>query len=241
MIITQAEKDWVNKEFLDLKFLIRNNRVILAGKFKFNAGYSPSKNIYFYKIEGSEPIDTIVIKDFYKIEIILFEDRYPTVKEVGGRIKKFAQKTGKNLPSLHVYDNNEVCSVGVLDENKIFSIPEFLAGPVLQFFYDHSSVERKLNRPRGEYSHGGYGVVENYYIRYQQGFDDTLLCIEKLKGGAEWDIFKKILKRKTPPKGHWLCFCEKGKEGIILRRCHSEYFQGIWILYKQIKDKQIDL
>lgn len=241
MIITQAEKDWVDKEFPGLKFSIKDNQTVLSGKFRFKAGYSPIKNVYYYKIDGSESPDTIIIEDLYKIEITFVEDKYPTIKETDNRIKKAAKKSGGNLPSLHIYDSNELCSVGVLDENKHFSLPEFLIGPVLQFFYDHSSVERKLKRPRGEYSHGGFGIIENYYVRSQQGFDSTPQCLEKLKCCSEWYIFEKFLKRKLPPKGHWPCFCKKGEEGAILRNCHCEYFRGIWLLHKKIRDKKINL
>ena len=240
MIITRAEKDWVDKEFPELKFSIIDNQTVLSGKFKFNAGYSPSKKVYYYKIDGNESLDTIIIEDFYDIEITFIEDKYPTIKEIGGRIKKVAKKMGEDLPSLHIYDSNEVCSVGVLDENIKFSLPEFLVVPVLQFFYDQSSVERKLKRPRDEYSHGGFGIIENYYVRYQQGFDSTLQCLEKLKSCGEWYIFEKILKRKSPPKGHRHCFCKKSKERAILRKCHYEYFRGIWLLHKEIRDKNIN-
>ena len=147
---------------------------------------------------------------------------------------------GQNLPFLHIYDSNELCTVGVLDEKNSFLLPEFIIGPVLQFFYDHSSVERKLRRPRGEYSHGAFGIIENYYVRSRQGFDSTPQCLETLKRCSEWSIFEKFLKRKLPPKGHWPCFCEKGKEGAILRNCHYEYFRGIWLLHEKTRNKNIN-
>lgn len=238
MIISKYEKEWVKQKYPELTFSIKDGQVVLSGAFNFKSGYSLSKNLYYSSIKGDEPSDVKIIQDSYEIEIIVNENQYPVIREVGGRLKKFAKKNNLELPSVHIYETSELCSVGPLDEKSNHTIPALLQGPVLQFFYDHSALESGIDRPRGEYSHGIIGLLENYYVHSMMGVNSTEECLKILKTKKEWEVIDSILKRKTPPKGHWPCFCENGSYSNSFRKCHIEFFKGIWILYNNVnKDK----
>jgi|SRR6478736_366952 len=127
----------------------------------------------------------------------------PTVKEVGGRIPRLADRHVNELDGsacLYLPEDLAVC------HSAPFNIVSFLDGPVRSYFLGQAGVELGVPFPLGEWGHGTDGLRE--MVRTLIGFDDVKVCIRflELLGG-------KVIKT------HWLCPCGSGGQ---LLRCHLE-------------------
>ena len=102
------------------------------------------------------------VLDLFEIELVLPAEGpragLPVVREVGGRVPP--------TPERHVNWDGTAC-VGVPDEfwyrhPEGIDVPEFLRGPVRNYFLGQSLVEAGQPWPFGERAHGFAGIVEFY-------------------------------------------------------------------------------
>jgi hypothetical protein len=109
---------------------------------------------------------------------------------------------------------------------------ELLNDVLLPFFYDSSHYEIYKTRPREDYSHGVWGVLENYYDIIDDDIIYDKSCLEKIKLYKDtWPMIKKYLTYKSCPKGHHLCIACKSDK---IRRCHNKVFRALFKLHKRI-------
>lgn len=235
MNITINDRRWLKQNYPTLNFKFENEIEIIAGKFEFSASFDKIKKQYIINPSDDNRLRFRYIEDAYDIRIILpnKELEFPNVQETEGRIKNLAQKLKKPLIDLHVYEDGICCIIGPYDESSEFSIENFINGPVLQFFYDQSYYEKYKEWPRGTYSHGYLGLIENYFYNFiegKKGLEQN--CLEKLRGNNNWTTIKKFLESDENIKGHWLCIC--GSK-LKFRKCHPEVFKGSLQLQKYYK------
>jgi len=126
----------------------------------------------------------------------------PTVREIGGRIPRVADR--------HTESNGDACLF--IPEEAAVHFPSgstllaFLQGPVNSFFVSQLHFEEFGTWPFGEWGHGTEGTLEFYALK--TGFSEPRIIL----------AFIDYLKRDEL-KGHWPCPCGSGE---ILRRCHRD-------------------
>ncbi|MFA5652319.1 MAG: hypothetical protein WC933_03060 [Candidatus Paceibacterota bacterium] len=258
MTINDEDRDFISN-FPDLKF--KDNDRILSGKLSFIVRFDrKSKKYSIYNKAFSATKDKYLIKDDYDIEIDLSLDNiYRGVAEVGNKIEGFAKAKNINLRDLHYYvATKKVCLIGYFDEDKDISLKDFIGKVVVPFFYDQSFFNGQGKWPRGQYSHGYLGVLENY--RDVMGAnklneDISIKCINILKEigmGREEFVIGNIrhLLRKKKIKSHWNCI-HCGFEKLVrrpnerrrhrkpkvsnFRSCHPKALEGLKILHRNIR------
>ena len=154
--------------------------------------------------------------------------------ETNQRIIGRAQKHGLKTVDLHIYESGEVCLVGPFDMNSKLVFREFINGPVIQSFYDQSYFERYGRWPRGQYSHGIFGLLENFYDHVSILNDNLALdCLKHMARQSSWSQFIDYIVLKKRVQGHVDCPCGLKKK---FRDCHKDAFRGLWNLQKHIKE-----
>lgn len=241
MQIEKNEIDWLNSNQPGLVIDHDNgSQTTLKGCFSFSAVYDESSNVYIINpAPGSykHPI----ISDKYNIEIFAFKDQNspPLVKNTDGRLLELAKKQNKDSRDLHVYSDiqriNYLCVLGPLDQELIkgnISLSSFIDRVLVPFFYDNSYYEKFGIRPREDYSHEMWGVIENYYDLTDPSQEIDSLCLAKLqKHPRDWEKIKHYISGKKVLKGHHMCMvCGNGK----IRECHIKVFRGINCLSERI-------
>jgi hypothetical protein len=260
MLIKEDEIEFLKEFFPDL--YVKGN--IISGNLKFVVYFSKRNKEYkLLKWETKAQESNFLIRDSYQIEIDLSPEKniYREVTNSDERILKRAIAKGVPSSDLHVYDNgtykNKICLWGYLDEDKNINFREFLCDKVVPFFYDQSFHEKYGTWPRGEYSHGYLGILENYYdICIKSSTPDdvtTKKCISSMKDIASnnldkntWENIKEYLSQKKI-KRHWPCVgknndCRlrsKKCNWIQFCECHNHAFLGLRILHKQIRSKSL--
>ncbi|MEO8217971.1 MAG: SEC-C domain-containing protein [Acidobacteriota bacterium] len=143
--------------------------------------------------------------DRFQLEIILstrYPEEVPTVREIGGRIPRIADR--------HTESNGDAC-LFIPEEAAVHFPPgstllAFLQGPVNSFFVSQLYFEEFGAWPFGEWGHGTKGTLEFYARRI--GFSEPRIIFS----------FIDYLTREEV-KGHWPCPCGSGK---MLRKCHRD-------------------
>ena len=182
MQVTKEDQKFITDNFFSLYFCEQQGKMFLKGRLNFVASFIYENKEIKYKVYnnlGSASNDVNVIHDEYEIEINLSADNvYREVRELGGKIEP--------KPSLHINPNYFVCISGYLDEDLYIKFKDFICSVVIPFFYDQSYFKQYGFWPRGEYSHGVLGILENYYEKiYSNRLNDidtlTRKCIESIK------------------------------------------------------------
>lgn len=231
MNISEEDFIWLNENYPSLSIQTEKGRNVLEGTLEFTVCYDKKTSNYIINpVECAD--DKYLISDKYKIRIIIDQnsEKFPKVKEIGNRIISFANKNNIDLIDLHTYEDSTCCLLGPLDEREITNIRDLLDRAILQFFYDESFYEKYRKWPRGQYSHGILGIIENYYDQNPTNnisiCDDCIILLKKHK---DLSRIEKILKSKTQIKSHHQCLCGSGNK---YRDCHKKVFKGLWNLQK---------
>lgn len=132
----------------------------------------------------------------------------PTVKEVGGRIPRVADRHVNELDGSACLYLPEDLAVRC---RAPFGIVSFLEGPVRSYFLGQAGVELGVPFPLGEWGHGSDGLREMFQALV--GVDDVGICIR----------FLELLGNKVI-KAHWACPCRSGRH---LRGCHLHLVRGL--------------
>lgn len=248
MIINNDEIDWLNQNYPSLAVdSLSKSSVVIRGDFKFKAAYSNLDGGYVINPRPDSRYSHPIIEDSYNIEIFSSLDlsTFPNIRNTDGRLLSLAEKYHRDPKDFHVYSEpfyrkNSLCVVGPIDASRIkgyISLRELLNNILLPFFYDSSHYENYGSRPREDYSHGVWGVLENYYDLSIDDVDCDKECINKIKAYKEtWPLIRKYLAGKNMPKGHHLCIvCRKEK----IRICHNKVFRAMFRLYKRCKINKI--
>jgi len=236
MVISDEDRQWLIKTFLGLNIGSSENGYIITGCLEFSAAFDELGKEYRINPSEEDSLRLICIDDKYEIKIQIFHDenKYPQVWETNKRITRQAQKHGLNIFDLHIYKSGEVCLVGPFDMNSNLAFREFINGPVIQFFYDQSYFERFGRWPRGQYSHGIFGLFENFHDHISTLSDNLVLdCLQHMARQSNWSQFIDYIVLKERVQGHVDCPCGSKK---IFRDCHQGAFRGLWNLQKYIKD-----
>lgn len=163
-------------------------------------------------IAGSYPIiENGKVYDRYQVKIALPQESargLPTVWEVGGRIPRIRDR--------HINPSDGTACIVLPDafwheHPDGMDLLDFTNGPMRGFFATQSLVEVGDSWPRGEWDHGGAGIVQFY---------SGLLATGDAKIVAD---FLNVL-RSAVVKGHWSCPCGSGKK---LRDCHRDFINQL--------------
>ena len=141
---------------------------LLKGVLSFEGHFNPDTG--FYSLFDPSPHE-FYIKDEYQVEIRLPDEGLPyrTVKEIGKKIERLAERLKRDVSDFHSKTNGEVCINGHLSELHDISIEEFLVEKVAAFFYDVSFFAKFRYWPRGEYSHFVLGMLEEFGAELERG------------------------------------------------------------------------
>lgn len=259
MKITESEKNYIRKIFPSLDFKEKDGNIFLLGKFKFTARFvKKTKRYELLNPNKSYLPDRNLITDSYEIEINFSEllNPYREVKNTDERILDLAKKLGKPPSDLHVYFNppeqkNKLCLVGYFDEDENIGLTQFMCEVVLPFFYDQSFYERYKKWPRGGFSHGCLGILENYNEKIkkcknkEEKKELTKKCISLIKMLYTQKLDEKSCKhlvkylQKKKVKHHWRCIGNRCYSQFI--DCHSNAFLGARTLNKNMKKNSLNL
>lgn len=151
------------------------------------------------------------IEDSYFIQLSLptdYPQSPPKVLEIGERIPRDVD--------YHISpDTGELCLGAPVDVKRRFScspsLLHFVNDLVVPFLYAFSYKERFGERPWGELSHGGKGVLQFYYEFFDANDLKAVLRLLKILADDSY-------------RGHHPCPCESGK---ILRRCHGPQLRDL--------------
>lgn len=233
MEIIEKDKAVITDSYPELNFTINPTRI--NGQFRFSAAYDEKENTYIKNPDISFYKNLIIIQDAYEIEVefVKKEDQVcPVVKEIGGRIEKTAKKHGFELTEVHVNPNKTLCVAGPFDNYCNLTLIEYLDRPLLQFLYDQSYFEQYGRWPRGEYSHGLLGLLENYTERVDGGTEGIQKEFFEIFGKTgQLENLKRFLAN-TKIKGHHPCICQSG---LRYRNCHPKVLKAFWHLQDSLK------
>lgn len=239
--LTDEDIAWIRAYYPSLRFRRSGIREIVEGSFEFTAAYDELRQQYLIHPDDVLNPKIMVIQDKYEIRITppRLDAKLPMVQETGGRIRNVAKERGLATIDLHLYPNNAVCLVGPLYDEPVQSFPDFLYGPVLQFFYDQSYFEKFGRWPRGAYSHGIPGVLENY-LEQRECRNGRLIkrCLGKLMRSHDWPKVRHLLMGKESAMAHCACFCGSNRE---FRDCHSQALKGLRKLQEDMRSTRICL
>lgn len=224
MRIDSTIKERIQLFYPGLAFEDVDEKLILEGVFRFKASFNKDTNQYTI-----DPMidDSNTIIDEYQIRIDIPNDgNLPIVYEIGGRIPPGSD--------FHKNINGGLCLAPPFDLINDFTLDIFLDTLVLQFLYDQSFRERFGIWPRGEYSHGTLGVIENYYDRLGSIPNLDEYCLHILSKDPDFKKYRDILMSRNRIRGHHTCICGSGKQ---YRKCHDRVFKGLWNLQTFVRDK----
>lgn len=149
--------------------------------------------------------------DQYQIQMDIsnFPDRFPSVKETGGRIPKKADR--------HIYTDNKSCCFTtpafeqILLKTEIITLLDFVNLIVIKYFQNNSYYELNGHYKDGEYRHGSLGKLQSY-------MDILSLPVDKVLHA----LYLRIHKKKFN-KIELCCFC--GNKEI--RSCHLQNYRKL--------------
>ncbi len=236
MEISAADRSWLLQNYPGLVFTSTTNGEELVGEFCFDAVWDDIHKWYFINPSTEHIRDFVQIRDSYQVRIVFPTDgSLPKLYEIGGRILARATNLGLPPRDLHIYSSGETCLLGEFDKDQIYDLDGFIDGPVFQYFFDQSYHERFGRWPRGEYSHGLWGLIENFFERHKKNCDELAArCLKKIfeTHDREAQKIQMLLTKKEQMKGHQLCICGSGK---IFRSCHKNLFHGLWTLQDHLR------
>ena len=241
MEITKIDENTILGMFPELTM---SNR-ILEGTLKFAANFLKDQNSY----EILDPkIGNAPINGEFKIQIDFSKSNpYREVYETGGKIMQLAEKLNiKNLSDLHVnktIENGSVkaCIAGYLQENQNIGFIRFIFEVVVPFFCDIVVFEKNEGKlwPRGEFSHGALGILENYSEQLMLTKDIAGLteqCIDELsKQGKDFEALKQFLGFKKKLNGGWTGFNKNEPTKKLRDIIGRKSFDGLWRLKDNLK------
>lgn len=241
MKIVEDEKDIIVKMFPELAF--KGN--LLQGKLQFAAQFLESQKAY----ELHEPSRDAPVKGSFQISIDFSKPNpYREVYETSGEIKAIALRLNKTLLDLHAKQLSEndpvnVCVAGYLQEEKDIGLKRFICEIVVPYFCDLVIYEKSGGNhwPRGEWSHGVPGLLEEYeeYINIEskREFELTEKCLSELKNlDKDFDHgLRKFLAYKGRLRGHWLIEKNKKLRDFFGRKG----FNGLWRLKNNLNKHNI--
>lgn len=248
-MITDLDRQWIKQYYSGLDTLIEeSSKYILKGKFQFRAGFDPEKQENGYVINPDKSFSSPdrILDDEYEIEIeIPKEDTkdhnfYRFIKETSGKIKSTADRLGLKKSELHLNPKENLCVIGRLREDLSIDIKRFLDGPLLQFFYDQTWFRDHREWPRGHFSHGSLGLLEDYYDLIQSSGSNqeiTYKAFDQLFKVCEGDERKKCISalcKKGKIKGHWLSFCNDNPICPLRNWRDGRAFKGFWHLKENL-------
>lgn len=195
-----------------------------------------------YIVNPSSPIKSIdgeFIQDVYEISICWAEKPIPTVKEIGGRIKRSADKWGiTKLIDMHLYPDGRLCLYPPPEEvfllSNDFRLENFFNRVLIPYLYYQSYFERHGREPWAGASHGVLGLLESYQRvagDKPQPKEIAEKYLNTIKINADNDEMKKQLSL-TQVKGHHLCWCKSGKK---FRDCHKQALFGFNTLKRDLQ------
>lgn len=228
MKVEPKTREKVILNYPGLEFKEFDGKITLEGIFGFKATFNSNNNQY---IINPQVEDDYTIIDRYQVTLNIPEtDDFPTVFETAGRIPKESD--------FHKNKDGSLCLAGPFDSIDDFPLDKFLDILLLQFLYDQSFNGKFKFWPRGEYSHGPLGLIENYYDRLGQISQLEEQCFAvflKYKDNNEYQQYFKLIVSKKRVKGHHPCVCGSGTQ---YRQCHNKVFRGLWTLQEYILRKQ---
>ena len=244
-VISDEEQDWIHTIHPEFEFKGGQPPRSLVGHLHFN--YAPPQRAA--TTTDRDPL-TSRIRDSYNIEVLFDEPRLaysflPAVRELDGRIEKSGQIHGVANPiDMRITSQGLMCLCAPLEESEClpngFCLDRYISELLVPFLYEQSFFEQHGVWPWGTRSHGFLGILESYADltssnRSVKPFEArrTLQSVMNPANdrGARW--IKKALEADGPPHGHTLCPCGSGKR---FRECHPQAFQGLWQLWRDIRD-----
>jgi len=228
MDLNDKVENLVRTRYPGLEFESEDTETIIQGAFEFTARFDDEEKQYTIN-----PLidDARTIHDSYNLRIVLSaESNFPDVFETDGRIPSQAD-FHKNSR------DGSLCLVGPLDRSKEFTLDEFLDGPVMQFLYDQSYFQKYREWPRGEYSHGTLGLIENYDDNIDHIADIDYKCLQILSNSPDRELYRDALVRQSQIRSDNQCICGSGKR---YRDCkHIKVFNGLRKLQKTVHEIQL--
>lgn len=240
--LTKTEIILLSETYPDLYINQTNKGWVIEGNIKFNGTYN-------FEIEKFIINDDSVIKsefyiqDEYKVRIekyIASGNLLPSVKEIGGKIKKVAILKDLPLLDMHIYPKTEnLCLGTILDiENQFsenISVFDFIDKLLKPYLYEQSFFAKFDYWPWGERSHGLLGELESLhdYVTKKPDFSQKVIIdfFKKLEIFDHWKNYLIITSDLRNIKGHHVCVCGSQKR---FRDCHPEIFYLIHKLSKHI-------
>ncbi len=143
------------------------------------------------------------IHDVYKIKVVIPPQTLDSLPK--------AWETGKRIPqSYHHFADGSLCLGAPLGVKKRFkelpTLTGFFQNCFLPYLYQFSYKEKYGIMPFGELSHGGKGILEDYYKEFRlENQRAAVQLIRMLVAGSF--------------RGHKICPCGSGR---YLRDCHGE-------------------
>jgi hypothetical protein len=236
MKLSDSDWTWLSEAHPSLARTETEKDYILEGPFHFVAAYDEKRKAYLINPQETDCRELICLNDSYRINIIIpkGDNRFPEVRELDGRLVRVAEDRGLTLLDIHLYPDKSSCLVGKLDWNPQMGLPGFFDRPLIQYFYDQSYFELYGRWPRGDYSHGAMGILENYYEKSEaERRTLTYACLYYISRLMMWPRVKDMLTTPGKIQGHWLCLCGSGQ---IFRECHKPAFYGLWTLQNNLRE-----
>jgi len=232
MKVSQTDYEWLKANYPQLHIDDKNATLSLEGTFSFLAAFDEINNNYIINPKETHCLGLVCINDSYNIKISLQEKNQLKVWETSGRLISLANKYSLELSDLHVYDDGEVCLTGPLDNYQNMTLREFIEGPLIQFFYDESYFKKYGRWPRGEYSHGIWGLFENFNNCFSKANDKIVLeCLKRIFHYSNYEKFAELVISKNRIQGHIKCPCGSNRK---FKDCHYDTFRGMGSLQRYI-------
>ena len=239
--LTDEEIAWVKSNYPDLNILSERRGITkIAGSLPVCAVITDDlPQLFIVDPDTEQQLKGIYINDSYDVEIVFDPNvgrLLPTVKELGVRIRVFAETHGLSLADVHLFEDETCCLILDVDVplhfSEGFDIEYFFTNVLTRFFCGHSIFELNGTRPLGEYAHGAIGYLEWYLWLdvLTNEFGETLL--NKLKMFSEiWPYLYILIYGEAGVSLSAPCLCRRGDPMI---NCHPPAFHGIRKLRSQI-------
>ena len=202
--LSGSDFDWLGRDFPGLRLDPTGGK--MTGELTFHAAFESHSGKLWIGDDSEKRIRSHFLCDTFSISVELDAidaNGWPTVREVGGRHLRIAEKENVEIVDLHFFPDGRCCLGIEFGTERRLTIERFIQDLLIPFLYrlsytDAYGLDAAKRELWGEYSHGDEGLLQHA---------DEVIRIGK----------------KNPGRND-SCPCGSGKK---YKRCHLEEVEAV--------------
>jgi len=233
-MLTENDKLWLAENYPDLS-IKSNDRV--AGRISFVATYNAETGRFLQitpdVIDG---VGGLRLSGTFQVAIT---KRTTTPHS---RLPALTVEDIDTLPDRHFNQSDlSACMCNPIEEDEYLEpaldFQKYFMELVIPFLYGQLYYSQEKRWPWFDYAHGGVGTIEAFSKNPTPSKAEE--CIRIISREVRlWELIRPLLLQAGDIKGHTPCPCPKRDH---LRRCHPVALDGLRLLRKVVKDRELFL